>query len=444
MRKLNLSLLVFSLALAFSFQSCVQDTCERQVTYTRYTPVYKSLEEIHAGQIANETPKELTKPGKIYFYNNYIFINENKEGVHVIDNSNPESPQNITFISIPGNEDIAVRNGILYANSYVDLLAINITDIQNASIASRTESVFPPIWEDIQNERVLVEYKEEQVTDILDCETLSLLGTNPYSGGYYDCFNCRFNNASFESILANVDANVPTGSSSGSGSNSGGVAGSMARFSIRSGHLYVVDNASLNIFNLTNAFDPQPVNTINLGWGIETIFPYQDKLFIGSNSGMFIYDNSNPAEPTLLSSFAHARACDPVFVKDNYAYVTLRDGNTCQGFNNQLDLVDITDLTAPVLVKSFAMTNPHGLSIKDNTLFICEGESGLKSFDITDPLKIDENLLDHEKDFFAYDAISLAVPNYENTVLVVGKDGFYQFNFDDPANLQLISLIEVK
>lgn len=442
MQKLNLSILVLSLALAFSFQSCVQDSCERQVTYTRYTPVYISLEDIHAGQIANETPRELEKPGKIYFYNNYIFINENKEGVHVIDNSNPESPQNITFISIPGNEDIAIQNGILYANSYVDLLSIDISDIQNASIAGRTESVFPPIWEDIQNERVLVEYKEEQVTDILDCETLGLLGTNPYNGGFYQCFNCRFdNNVTFENIL--VAANS-TSDLSGSSSNNGGIAGSMARFSIMSGHLYVVDNFNLNIFDLSNAVFPQSVNTINLGWGIETIFPYQDKLFIGSNSGMFIYDNSNPAEPSFLSSFAHARACDPVFVKDNYAYVTLRDGSICEGFNNQLDLVDITDITAPVLVKSYAMDNPHGLSIKDNTLFICEGESGLKSFDITDPLKIDENLLDHEKDFFAYDAISLAVPNFENTVLVIGKDGFYQFNFDDPANLRLISLIAVK
>ena len=429
MRKQNLLLSILSLAIAFSFQSCVQDTCERRVTYTQYIAVYKTLDEIHTVQIANETPRTLEKPGKIYFYNDYIFINENKEGIHVIDNSNPENPQNITFIKIPGNEGISIQNGILYANTYIDLLSIDISNVLNANIIGRSESVFPPIWEDVANNRVLVDYVPEEVTDILDCETIGLLKTNAYTGGYYFVDDLAIVNEN--SFILTID-------------NGAGTAGSMARFSIISNHLYVVDEYQLHIFDLVNASSPQVVNTINLGWGIETIFPYQDKLFIGSNAGMFIYDNSNPAAPTLLSSFAHARACDPVFVKGNYAYVTLRDGTACDGFANQLDLVDITDLTNPILVKSYEMTNPHGLSIKDNTLFICEGEAGLKSFDITDPLKIDKNLLDHKKSFFAYDAISLPILGYENTVMIIGKDGFYQYNFDDPSNLRLISSILVK
>lgn len=439
MQKFNLSMFGLVLLMAFSFQSCLQDSCERQFTYTQYTPVYLTYDEIHNGQIVNEGPREMKEPGKLYFYNNYIFINEGRDGVHVVDNTNPENPQIIAFIAIPGNEDVAIKDGIMYANSYIDLLSIDISDVTNATIIGRTQSVFNPIWEDINNGTVLVEYREEQVTEILDCETIGLFQKDP-SGGFYNCLGCEIDVVFSTFNDASVGSPVASGGSVGGGT---GVAGSMARFSLISSHLYVVDNSTMTVLSLVNPVSPVEVNEINLGWGIETIFPYEDKLFIGSNSGMFIYDNSNPANPTFMSSFEHARACDPVVVKDNYAYVTLRDGTMCEGFNNQLDLVDITDLTNPVLEKTYPMDNPHGLSIRGNNLFICEGEHGLKSFDIADPLAIDQNLLDHETNLFAFDAIALPVPGFENTVLVVGEDGFYQYNYDDPSNLKLISLIPV-
>ena len=78
---------------------------------------------------------------------------------------------------------------------------------------------------------------------------------------------------------------------------------------------------------------------------------------------MQIFDNSNPSEPIHLSTFAHARVCDPVVVNDDYAFVTLRSGDRCSGFVNQLDVVDIKDLENPKLVKSYPMDNPHGLGV---------------------------------------------------------------------------------
>ena len=68
----------------------------------------------------------MINPGKIYFKEGYIFINEELKGIHVIDNRNPENPQNIGFIEIPGNVDIAIKNNTLYADSYIDLGAIDI------------------------------------------------------------------------------------------------------------------------------------------------------------------------------------------------------------------------------------------------------------------------------------------------------------------------------
>lgn len=405
--------------LIFSLSSCIEDSCEREVTYTQLVPVYLKATEIHRIQVGNEAPRDLCEPGKIYYYNDYLFINEGREGVHVIDNSDRSNPINRTFISIPGSEDIAIKDGRLLANCYTDLLSIDIDDIYNVKLLTRTENVFPPI-QTTNDDRVLVYYNTEEITEVLDCNDINRLKNS--------------------SLIFFIDAEM-SGAAYNNQGNQTGIAGSMARFSIVGDYLYVVDNTSLYVFNLDNGLATL-ANTVNLGWGIETIIPYEDKLFIGSNSGMFIFDNSNPIHPVMLSSFSHARACDPVFVKDNYAYVTLRSGNACSGFTNQLDLIDITDLMNPQLIESFPMDNPHGLSIHGDHLFLCEGASGLKSFDISDPTQLDDNLLDKIGGFDAFDVIAL--PGDELNLLVIGEDGFYQFNADNPAALSLISTLRKK
>ncbi|MAT54907.1 MAG: hypothetical protein CMN32_10550 [Saprospirales bacterium] len=416
---------VFFLAiLALGTAGCLKDSCERTVSYIRVDPVYKTIDEIRNGTAVVEAPRPLQDPGQIYYYDDKIFINERREGIHVVDNSDPANPQNVSFIAIPGNEDLAIRNGILYANTYIDLLAIDLNSYQ---VMGRAEAVFPPLWEDLDNNRVAVYYKETPVTEVMDCETF---GTLYKSGGVFwgagpDVF---------------VDLADVVEESSGSAGGTG-VGGSMARFTIVDQYLYIVDDSRLQVFGLGNPYLPEQVNEVQLGWGIETIIPYEDKLFIGSNSGMFIFDNSNPAQPSLLSTFAHARACDPVYVQGNLAYVTLRSGTPCEGFNNQLDVVDITNITSPQLLITHPMQNPHGLGIKGNDLLLCEGDYGFKRFNAEDPMLIGPRLLDQDKSLHAFDVIPL--PGNEKLALVIGEDGFYQYRFDDPQKLELISKIPV-
>ncbi len=432
MKKITLFALPAFLFVILGLTGCLQDQCERQVTYTQITPVYKTIEEIRSGEVVNEAPCELKNPGKIYFYNDLIFINEFKEGVHVVDNSIPESPQNIAFIRIPGNEDIAIRNGILYASSYIDLLTIDISNPLHAVVLSRTPNVFPPQWMDLDRGIVLVGYESEEITEVMDCESLNLLEKR--DGRFYRTFGAPWMNVSMIDVA--IETVADAGSSSGTG-----IGGSMARFTIVGEYLYVVDNSTLHVFSLQQPTAPTHANEVNLGWGIETIFPWEDKLFIGSNSGMFIFDNSEPTNPVQLAEFRHARACDPVFVDGHYAYVTLRDGSICQGFTNQLDLIDIQDLHNPRLVKSFPMDNPHGLSIRDKVLYLCEGIYGLKVFDVRQPEELDKHRLDHETGFDAFDVIAL--PGERGLLLVIGEDGFYQFDASDPADLKLLSTIPI-
>ncbi len=404
------------LSFSFLFSSCLKDKCEREVTYTKRVPILKNMEDVRI-DISFQAPRELVQPGKIYYYNEHLFINEQKEGVHVFDNSNPSAPVNLGFLPIPGNVDIAIKNGILYADNYIDLIAINITTLTNPVLVKRVEGIYP-IY-NINQEGLLVDYKFEEVTEMREC----------------DIDGVSFPNQFEDDVAVVFDANS-SGSSSGTG-------GSLARFSIYQDYLYSIDYTELHVFDISQIENPTEVNRVSIGWEIETIFSYTDKLFIGSTSGMFIYDAADPVNPNYLSEYSHLYACDPVYVKEPYAYVTLRDGNAwCAENDNQLDLVNITDMTNIYLEKSFPMDNPHGLGIKGDNLFICEGDAGLKTFDIADPLTLDERLLSDLKNITSFDVIAL--PGADDLLLVIGDDGFYQYNAQDPANLQLLSHIPVR
>ncbi|MEA3505351.1 MAG: hypothetical protein U9R32_09195, partial [Bacteroidota bacterium] len=220
------------------------------------------------------------------------------------------------------------------------------------------------------------------------------------------------------------------------GGSTYGVGGSMARFVADDNTLFCVDEASLNIVDITDERNMKKLKSKNIGWQIETIFKRDDNLFIGSMSGMLIVDVSNREQPCEVSSYWHMTSCDPVVVKDDYAWVSLRNGTDCGGGNNTLDLVDISDLSNPVEAKSYSMTNPYGLGIDGNILFLCDGIAGLRVNDITDPMNMIEIAVFSE--IHAYDVIP-----YNDVLMLIGDDGFYQYDYSDLENVVLISKIEV-
>ncbi|MDA8693361.1 hypothetical protein N9L92_04800, partial [Saprospiraceae bacterium] len=241
------------------------------------------------------------------------------------------------------------------------------------------------------------------------------------------------------------DANIvaPTGgltnTSGGVDSNRDGQGGSLARFTLYQDFLYVINQSELISYNIESPAKPEQTDITGVNWNIETLFPYEDYLFIGSQTGLFIYGLSNPEAPEYVSQFDHANACDPVFVKDDIAYVTLRDGTACQNFTNQLDVIDVSDIANPILIKSFDMEHPHGLSVIDNKLYLCEGEHGLKVFEVDDLEDIDGNRIEHIKGIDAFDAISLS-PDH---LLIIGAGGLHQYDTSKPDNLDEISYFPV-
>jgi hypothetical protein len=136
-------------------------------------------------------------------------------------------------------------------------------------------------------------------------------------------------------------------------------------------------------------------------------------------------------------SFTHALACDPVIADDTHAYVTLRSGTNCRATINQLDVIDINNLQSPFLIKSYALTNPHGLSKEGNLLFVCDGKDGLKIYDATTPSNL--KLIKQFAGFEAYDVIA-----WNNNALVVTKTALLQFDYSNANNIQQRSSIAIQ
>ncbi len=106
----------------------------------------------------------------------------------------------------------------------------------------------------------------------------------------------------------------------------------MARFTISGDWLYTVDDNYLNVVSIANPGSPAASEERHrIGGNIETIFTMDTLLFIGSQSGMYIYNIKRPEFPRHVSTTLHFRSCDPVVAVDTLPFVTLNSslGSWC-------------------------------------------------------------------------------------------------------------------
>jgi hypothetical protein len=212
-----------------------------------------------------------------------------------------------------------------------------------------------------------------------------------------------------------------------------GEGGSMARFTIINNYLYTVDESNLNVFSINETSNPVFLNEVYVGFRIETLFSYDNKLFIGSESGMFIYSLENPESPVQESAIDHFTSCDPVVTDGTYAYVSLHSESTCGNNTNMLEIYNVTDIQNPVLLHQRNLVGPKGLGLYNNYLIVCDDE--LKIFDITNP---DSMSFVSSIDIAGYDVI---IQN--NHLIVVAEDGLYQYRLDpnEITNIEHLSTI---
>lgn len=164
-----------------------------------------------------------------------------------------------------------------------------------------------------------------------------------------------------------------------------GTGGSMARFTIVGNYLYTVDKQNLKVYDIGSPGQPVFKQSVAVGFQVETIYPFKDKLFIGSTTMVHIFSIADPANPQKLSeaiSPTVLRRCDPVVAKDTVAYATLRTNGPCGGSQSILAVYDIKDITKPVQRNFVNVSEPYGLGYSDTTLYVCDRWQGLVVYNI--------------------------------------------------------------
>jgi hypothetical protein len=412
--------------LALTFTSCMKDKIT--ATYKISVPIYQTLSQFRES-IKSQPASVVMNPGKITVYGRYIFLSEPFKGIHVIDNFNPSSPRNVSFINIPGNEDLAVTGNTLYADAYGDLVSFDISNPLNAVAKNFATNVFPDnsIYStgvvnggtDINPDdiNVIIGWTSHDTTVEYNPSTVA------YPAGFSGCANCLTSAAVPAAFTSNNSATTST-----TGTN-----GSMARFSIIGQFLYTVSTSNLMTFDISQPFNPISTGSVQVDYHVETIYPLKNMLFVGTNNGMYMYNvQASPSNPSLVGEFTHVRGCDPVISDGDYAYVTINDSTACLGFNDELQIINIKDLGNSYMVKSYDLVHPVGLSKDGNNLFICDGRDGLKIYNASDVNNL--QLIKQLKDANMYDVVTA-----NGLAIVVANNGLYEYDYSDLNNIHLIS-----
>jgi hypothetical protein len=136
LRRASMSLMVpVGLIFLFSFQNDVPG----------FEPVMMTRDNMEAA-VQLRDARDIERPGKIWVYDAYIFVIEQYKGIHIIDNSNASAPENMGFIQVDGCTDVAVKDGLIYANNAVDLIGIRADLATNSiEVKSRSRNVLPEL-----------------------------------------------------------------------------------------------------------------------------------------------------------------------------------------------------------------------------------------------------------------------------------------------------------
>ncbi len=400
------------------FASCsTDDSSGEKVVFA--VPVVKSLTAIR-NSVSVSSARQTNSDGKIYVADDLLFYVAKESGVHIFNNTNPALPVNIAFINLAGVHDIAVKGNYLYADNYVDLLVFDISNIASITLVRTIENAisFNPAFPNT------AEYYDYTVT------------ANP--GEIVTGYRLENRNRPQDQVYIGMMEDAMNGVLTASGGNGVGTGGSYARFQINNNALYTVDDYQLNVFNISdpvNSYFDKAVYMMNwFGGGIfETLFLQKDFLFVGSTSGMYTVNAEDEFNPYFVSGFSHATACDPVVVFGNTAYITVRGGSSCGAIEDQVNVIDVTDISNPTLLSTYLLNQPYGLGIMNDVLYVGCGTEGLKVLDASNSSNLtlqntyNENVID-------------VIPMTSH-LITVGNNKIIQYSYGPNFTLQFISEI---
>ncbi|MEM9547016.1 MAG: hypothetical protein AAGA77_13630 [Bacteroidota bacterium] len=143
------------LILCILFSGCWDSLVDKPIDVVGMRPIY-----INLGDDLSIEARLLDNLTNIVTYQELILAMEDLVGIHIIDNSDPDNPQNQSFIPIFGINDLVVKDDVIIANAGTTFYSIDISD--------RTKAIL-------------------KATSGIDANSPS---QNLYPAGYFGLFEC--------------------------------------------------------------------------------------------------------------------------------------------------------------------------------------------------------------------------------------------------------------
>lgn len=212
-------------------------------------------------------------------------------------------------------------------------------------------------------------------------------------------------------------------------------------------NLYLVNETSISTYDVSDAAKPVLLNRQEVGFDIESIYHHEGLLLIGSAASMFIYSLNEKGIPVREGSEDYFEPFDdtqcffdPIVARGNLAYVTLSTDLVQCGWRfgiDELRVYDISDFNKVDHLSTYGLSNPKGLALGKEKLFICDALDGLYVFDLGNPEQPEFQQL--FEGFSAFDALVRG-----NLLIVVASDRLLQYDIIDEENIRLISEFKLK
>lgn len=390
--------------------------------YTGNAPVYMSYSEFRSS-VTIDNSVTLENPGKVYLSGNLLFIVEELKGIHIYDNSNPASPVKKTFVKIPGVTDISVSGTKLYADSYIDLVVLDIGNLDNISVSLRSNSRFtyllPPRTNNLPT---AVADKDKGV--VIEWEVRSIKEKDIGNEYFMDYVGPGV-------ILEKMN---PAGASSGKSGDGIGANGSLPRFAIADDKIFIPTESEMFMYSLATLGNPVRALPEYSLYDLKTISVSGKYMFLGTYYYSHLVDITSPLSIQPLLYFDEVYSCSPFAVDDTLIFSTSRTGTFCGSSSNILSVISISDIQNPRLLKEYQMTAPLGFVKEGDILFVCDTYSGLTIYDASDPLTM--TIIKTYPEINAHNVLI-----YNDILVLLSNDGIYQYDYSDLQNITLLSSI---
>lgn len=115
-------------------------SCDRNLGVITLVPEY--LDPLDFSEIKTLDPQPVVNQGSVLLLGDFLFVNEKRKGIHVIDNTVPGNPNYLYFWNIPGNSTFTIEGDNLFADNGPHMLVINVSNFGNIKFERYIEGIF--------------------------------------------------------------------------------------------------------------------------------------------------------------------------------------------------------------------------------------------------------------------------------------------------------------